>query len=241
MPKAKTKKKPAVMPMRAKKLLPKKKPILRGAPFQKPKVRHNPRLKKTFAIVLESKGLKPVSTAMLEAGYPPTTARNPQEITKSKSWAQLMQEYLPDEADAALHLQLLNSHDKEIQQFTFLPEETDEDIRAMFQNTGFRLLRIVNVYEKQVPLTKKEIKEKIELPPPKLLHRTANYLAPDNRTRKDLLDFSYKLKGRYAAEKHDVGFFSLTDLRQAHDERDKMDSDYADRPGATQEAPQEAA
>lgn len=46
--------------------------------------------------ILENPG-KPVSQAMLDAGYSPAHAKNPDDLTKSKGWQQLMNEYLPDE------------------------------------------------------------------------------------------------------------------------------------------------
>ena len=38
-----------------------------------------------------------VSRAMLDAGYSPATAKTPQKLTESKSWEQLLEEYLPDD------------------------------------------------------------------------------------------------------------------------------------------------
>lgn len=45
--------------------------------------------------LLENAG-KPVSRAMLDAGYSPATAKNPDELTNSKGWSELMNEYFPD-------------------------------------------------------------------------------------------------------------------------------------------------
>jgi hypothetical protein len=45
--------------------------------------------------VLENNGN--ISKAMRDAGYPETTASNPQQLTRSKGWAELMEKYLPDE------------------------------------------------------------------------------------------------------------------------------------------------
>lgn len=46
--------------------------------------------------LMENNG-KPVSKAMLDAGYDPRTAKNPQQLTRSKGWKELMDEYLPDQ------------------------------------------------------------------------------------------------------------------------------------------------
>ena len=48
-----------------------------------------------FKEVMEKRGN--VSKAMLKAGYPPATAKNPANLTKSKSWQELMDKYLPEE------------------------------------------------------------------------------------------------------------------------------------------------
>lgn len=41
--------------------------------------------------------------AMRRAGYAEATARNPKNLTATKSWQELMDEYLPDEDLAAKH------------------------------------------------------------------------------------------------------------------------------------------
>lgn len=46
--------------------------------------------------LLENVG-KPIGRAMLDAGYSPATAKNPDHITESKGWAQLMDEHFSDE------------------------------------------------------------------------------------------------------------------------------------------------
>ena len=56
--------------------------------------------------VLENNGV--VSTAMLSAGYSPNTAKNPQMLTNSKGWAELMDSMLSDAKLAAVHNKLLN-------------------------------------------------------------------------------------------------------------------------------------
>lgn len=53
--------------------------------------------------VLESNGEKPISQAMLESGYPETTAKNPQQLTRSKGWKELMDEHFSDEKLSRIH------------------------------------------------------------------------------------------------------------------------------------------
>lgn len=45
--------------------------------------------------LLENVG-KPIGKAMLDAGYSPATADNPDHLTDSKGWQELMAEYFPD-------------------------------------------------------------------------------------------------------------------------------------------------
>ena len=55
--------------------------------------------------ILENAGN--VSKTMLEVGYAPSTAKNPQELTESKGWKELMEEQLPDSLLAEKHNELL--------------------------------------------------------------------------------------------------------------------------------------
>lgn len=41
--------------------------------------------------------------AMRRAGYAEATARNPKNLTATKSWQELMEEYFPDDAPAEKH------------------------------------------------------------------------------------------------------------------------------------------
>lgn len=51
--------------------------------------------KKVFKDIMENKG-KPISKAMIDAGYPKTTAKNPQQLTNSLGWKELMDHYWSD-------------------------------------------------------------------------------------------------------------------------------------------------
>lgn len=61
--------------------------------------------------IVENRG-KSVSSAMREVGYSPATAKNPKNLTKSKTWQQLMDEYLPDDLLAKKHQELINAKKK---------------------------------------------------------------------------------------------------------------------------------
>ena len=74
----------------------------------------NIRQKKLLKKILETNG-KPVSVSqsMREVGYGEGYAKNPQLLTKTKSWQELMEEYLPDDLLAERHRELLNKRDKD--------------------------------------------------------------------------------------------------------------------------------
>ena len=72
---------------------------------RKYKFRPNIKQKKAFQIVVERGGS--VSAAMRESGYSPATAKNPDKLTGSQGWKQLMEEYLPDSLLAQKHKELL--------------------------------------------------------------------------------------------------------------------------------------
>ena len=58
--------------------------------------------------LLENVG-KPIGKAMLDAGYSPATADNPDHLTSSKGWAELMEHYLPDAKLLDVHEQGLEA------------------------------------------------------------------------------------------------------------------------------------
>lgn len=53
-----------------------------------------------------------VSRAMIDAGYSPATAKNPDKLTKSSAWIELMEEHLPDDLLAKKHKELLTTPKK---------------------------------------------------------------------------------------------------------------------------------
>ncbi len=54
----------------------------------------------TIKDIMENTG-KPVSKAMLDNGYAPATAKNPQQLTESKAWQELMNKHFSDERIAS--------------------------------------------------------------------------------------------------------------------------------------------
>ena len=52
---------------------------------------------------------KPIGKAMLDNGYAPTTAKNPDHLTESKGWEELMNKYLPDDKLLTVHERALDA------------------------------------------------------------------------------------------------------------------------------------
>lgn len=75
---------------------------------------------------------KSVGSAMLEAGYSLATAKNPQELTKSKGWIDLISEYLPDSKLTSTHIEILNAS-KVIQVTTYTNEKTGEIVKGFIK------------------------------------------------------------------------------------------------------------
>lgn len=130
------------------------------------------RQKKTAKILAESGGKKSVSAAMREAGYSNITAATPKKLTGSKSWAELMEEYLPDDDLAKVHQGLLTA------------------------NTLGHMVFPVGMEDDQI----KELLNSVGCTPRKVRHGDQAthvwYWAPDTAARKGALELAYKLKGR---------------------------------------------
>ena len=66
---------------------------------------------KRAAKILAGNVGKSVGQAMREAGYSEVTADTPSKLTKSKSWKELMDEFLPKDKVARVHAELLDAED----------------------------------------------------------------------------------------------------------------------------------
>ena len=64
------------------------------------------RIKRVFKKVVENHGFN-VSKAMREEGYTEASAKNPSNVTNTKSWEQLLDEYLPESELVAVHKKAL--------------------------------------------------------------------------------------------------------------------------------------
>lgn len=137
--------------------------------------------------------------ALAQAGFSTHSVTHPSRITGTESFQDLLDEYMPHRDVLAAHKSLLMS--ATLEKVILDNDEaglTDKQIKESVKASGCTLRNIVHH-----KATGK---------------RYVYYFAPDNRARKDALDMVYKLRGSYAAEKHDVRHFSLLGLGKKRDE-----------------------
>ena len=118
--------------------------------------------------------------AMRAEGYSKTYAKSPDKLRKTDSWQALMEKYLPEKELARHHKELLNAN--EIGKFDFSMHVSDEEIKEVVEEEyGFRIVKIVEVYTDDK----------------KFRRKTAYYLVPNTKAKKDALDMAYKLNKKY--------------------------------------------
>lgn len=136
---------------------------------------------KAVANVVENGGI--VSKGMIQAGYSPATAKNPDKLTKSKGWMKLMQQHISDTSLAKRHHEQLNS--SKLTKLYFDANDGDDLIAEVCKKLGVELLFVKLSKDKK--------------------GKTANVKAPDFFFRDLALDKAYKLKGRYMKDGDDSG------------------------------------
>jgi len=158
------------------------------------------RVKRVIKKMVENGG-KSVSKAMLEVGYKPTYAKNPQKLTESKGFKELIDEFLPDSLITQRHNELANAC--ELSRYEFLHTKSNR---------------------KQISeLTNNDIREIIEsVPGCKLIYvkrddysSVAYFSQPDHHSRKDAIDMAYKLKGSYSPDKLEITKRKYQDMSNA--------------------------
>ncbi len=142
--------------------------------LDKPKInRVKATLKQRRAIEIAGENGGIISKAMIEAGYSEKTAHNPDKLTKSQAWEDLMEKHLPDKSLTKVHKQLLKSTLVEHKVFPLAME--DKEIKD--------LLKSVNCTVRKIQRGDQAVH--------------VWFWAANDRARKDALDMAYKLKGRY--------------------------------------------
>lgn len=134
------------------------------------------------------KGEKATMTkAMMENGYSQSYAESGQ-ITKKKTWKQLMEHFLPDSLIAEKHHELLEA--KDLSYFVFPRMMKDDEIESRMLEAGIKLV-VVRASDKG---------------------KMAFYSKADMKARKDGIDLAYKIKGKMAPEKFEMENTTLQGL-----------------------------
>lgn len=175
--------------------------------------------KKAFKKSVENHGN--ISKAMKEAGYTDATAKNPSNLTSSKAWKELMEEYLPERELALAHKQLLNSTKMDHMVFPLGPaDEDDINFSGAKVSRDDELESEDNEFTERTTLTDKEIIEmlaEVNCKVRRIVHgesaRHVYFWAYDSKARKDAIDMGYKLRGSYEPDKlHVEGNISLSEM-----------------------------
>lgn len=158
--------------------------------------------------ILENPGS--VSAAMRDVGYSESTAHNPSDLTKSKGWQELMEQYYPDDKIAKLQQKMLKAailrHD------TFDLTYTEKEIRKVINSAGGK----VTLIKKVPPVAKTKSEKKREG------YWMVYFTVPDQRIVDATMDKILKSKGKYVSkievdDKRKYGGFSDEQLRRIID------------------------
>jgi len=104
--------------------------------------------------------------------YSEVVANDPGKITDSKTWQELVEQYLPDDILAEKHRELLSQ--VRIEYFMFPKGLDDEEIRGHLEANGLTCLNV-------------RMSDKGKM---------AFYAIPDSQARSKAIEMGYKLKGR---------------------------------------------
>lgn len=112
-----------------------------------------------------------VSKAMIEAGYSPKTAENPQKLTQSKTWQEYLEEYLPDVKLAKVHSEGLEATKWKMSHTEPDEEVPDYAVRHKYLDTAYKLKKRlqndtggININEAKILVVPSELLDKNEIP-----------------------------------------------------------------------------
>lgn len=126
---------------------------------------------------------KSLQKIMLESGYSEETSKAPQNLTSSKSFQELLDEMIPN--DMVVETQKILLKAVKIETFKFPIYLSDEEIRDAVEDIeGHKLRKVFRNEQKGVA--------------------TAIVWVRDGIINDKALDKVYKLRGQYAAEKHEI-------------------------------------
>lgn len=139
--------------------------------------------------------------------YSETVANDPQKITNSKTWNELMEEHLSDSTLSNSHKELLMSTRMDHMVFPLGPKDEDSYNFSGARPNG-ETNEDMEKYKERTSLTDQEIialLAEVNCKVRRIVHgetaRHVYFWSADNKARKDGLDMAYKLKGKYAPDK----------------------------------------
>lgn len=117
------------------------------------------RIKKVFEKVMENNGFN-VGKAMREEGYSPNSAKNPKQVTESKSWEMLLDEYIPEslvlkthkeafDANKVISARTMGNADEKTDDFIDVP---DWPTRTKAVELGYKVRRKLDADDKNQPV-----------------------------------------------------------------------------------------
>lgn len=157
-------------------------------------------------LVVENHGS--VSAAMRAAGYTAASAKNPKNLTETKAWPALMDEYLSEESLTKAHNELMHAKRLDHMMFPLGPESRAESLDTSKMQPQVKTMLDAEQAMQMTTLTDEDIKEMlatVNCTVRRIVHgQTARHVyfwSMDARARKDALDMAYKLRGAYAPDK----------------------------------------
>lgn len=128
-----------------------------------------------------------VSGAMRSVGYKDKTAKNPKNLTESKGWAELMDQYYPDDKIAKIQQKMLKASILRTMEFDYSLDE--RSIRKIVKSSGGKVSHI-QVFEPGGGKGKKKFSGS----------KRVYFTIPDQRIVDSTMDKILKSKGRYISK-----------------------------------------
>lgn len=104
------------------------------------------KMRRMAAILIENPD-EPLGSAMRQAGYSDSQAKNPHQITRTRTWQQLMDEYLPQDKLVAVLAEQLEATNTYILNGK-VHTKPDNQARLKAADTAFKLRGVYNTEEK---------------------------------------------------------------------------------------------
>lgn len=148
---------------------------------------------------------KPLGELLLESGYSKTVAETPSNVTESKGFQELLEQYLPDDKLAATHKTLLKSQKLDHMVFPLGPKGEDDASLSGSKPNADNTIEKAGKEVERTTLTDQEIKQllaDVNCTVRRIVHgdhaRHVYFWAPDTGARQNALKLAYDIKGKIA-------------------------------------------